>query len=127
MDHAISKLLIATAVTVATTVLPVAACQHTAERVVEPPGGPDASPQSPEVGDSGATPIGPIARPPAVDDTEPENFRLVHAPEFGALGDLKLAQLNGERQGGFSGGDNGGYGGFSGADSRPVGCSGGAY
>ncbi|HET7542910.1 MAG TPA: hypothetical protein VFK05_23720 [Polyangiaceae bacterium] len=129
--HAISKLLLASALAAATGVFSVAACTHTSDRVVEPPGGPDASTNSPAVEDSGAAPIGPIAHPPGVEDGEPaDDFRLVRAPEFGApirMRPVEFLKLRGEPLGGGLGGfGSGGSAGFAGSDLRPVvSCGGG--
>jgi hypothetical protein len=133
MDHRrISRLLLASALAATTGVLSVVACTHTSDRVVEPAGGPDAATKSPEVGDSGTSPIGPIAHPP-IEDVEPaEDFRLVRAPELGAPSDLQhvkpvqLVTLRGAREGGGLGGfDSGGSAGYAGSDLRPVGAGGG--
>ena len=125
MTHAISKLLIASALATGTGVISVAACTHTNDRVVEPAGGPDASTNSPAVADSGTAPIGPIADPPEVKEPD-EDFRLVRAPQLG-IPSVTLVSLPGEREGGFGSGGTGGGGGIGGSDLRPVGSGGGYY
>jgi len=111
---------------VSTGVLSVVACTHTTDRVVEPPGGADAS-TTPAVGDSGTSPIGPIADPL---EREPprEDFRLVRAPEFGVARNLALVTLGAERRvDGLGGFDAGGAAGFAGSDRRPVAAGGNYY
>src|SRR4051812_24261810 len=63
MDYTLSRLLTVSALGVLSGVLAVTACTHTSDRVVEPVGGGDASTPSPELADSGVSPIGPIAEP----------------------------------------------------------------
>jgi len=122
-DQTLSKLLTASALVVLAGVLSVAACTHTTERVVEPVGGGDASTTSPELGDAGVSPLGPIARPIESD----EDFRLVRAPEFGLARETQRVTLDAEPQGGIGGGAGGGAG-FGGSDVRPVvACGGQAY
>jgi len=126
MDQALSRLLTASALVTLTGLLSVVACTHTTDRVVEPVGGADASTTTPEVGDSGANPLGPIAQP-----LEPvEDFRLVRAPEFGGVApSVQLVSLTADRQAGALGGANaGGSAGIGGGDARPVSaCGGGHY
>lgn len=131
MDHPLSRLLTASALSIVAGVLVVTACTRTTERVIVPVGGGDAStttPTSPELGDAGVNPIGPIAHP-----LEPaEDFRLVRAPEFGGPGavrtDVLLVNFDPQRQGGGLGGmGNGGAGnGIGGSDHRPVTACGGS-
>ena len=122
MDHALSRLLTASAFAVIAGVSSVTACTHVADRVVEPIGGADASTTTPEVGDGGISPIGPIAHP-----VEPnEDFRLVRAPEFGIARETRLVRLSAERRAGSGGVSAGGGTGFSGSNARPV-ASGGSY
>src|SRR5438034_11332659 len=91
MDHTLSRLLTASALVVSASVFCAVACTHTTDRVVEPPGGADASPSSPEAADAGVSPIGPIAHPVELEPLEPkEDFRLVRAPEFGLARDVHL-------------------------------------
>jgi hypothetical protein len=125
MDHAISRILTTSALVVFGGVLSVAACTHTTDRVVEPVGGADASTTTPEMNDSGASPIGPIANPM---EKEPrEDFRLVRAPEFGIARNVQLVSVSAApRQGGLGG--MGGNAGFAGSDLRPVtACGGSSY
>jgi hypothetical protein len=122
MDHALSRLLTASALVVLAGVVSVTACTHTTDRVVEPVGGADASTTTPEVGDAGITPIGPIAHPVEPD----EDFRLVRAPEFGIAREAQLVGLSAEQLTGLGGTNAGGAAGFSGSDLRPV-ASGGNY
>ena len=87
MDQLLCRLVTRSAVAVCVALTVVAACTHTSDRVIEPVGGGDASTTSPEVSDSGVSPIGPIAHP-----IEPaEDFRLVRSPEFGAPGESAQA------------------------------------
>lgn len=118
----LSRLLTGLTLVTAAGVLSAVACTHTTDRVVEPPGGADASTTSPEVGDSGTNPIGPIADP--LQPEPREDFRLVRAPEFG-IPRVELLSLGSEPRasGGF---DAGGAAGFAGSDRRPV-ASGGSY
>lgn len=120
------RLLTLSAIAACAGLLAVASCTRTTDRIVEPVGGGDASTTSPEVGDSGVGPIGPIALPPP--DEASEDFRLVRAPEFG-LGrervevvHVGLAQPLVPGSGGTSGAS--GTGGVAGSDRRPVSCGG---
>jgi hypothetical protein len=123
MDHALSRILTTSALVVFAGVLSIVACTHTTDRVVEPVGGADASTTSPEVGDSGGNPIGPIANP--IDKEPREDFRLVRAPEFGMARNLELVSASpADRQGGGLAG-MGGAAGFGGSDARPVSSCGG--
>ncbi|MEI9948571.1 MAG: hypothetical protein WDO74_06185 [Pseudomonadota bacterium] len=122
MDHAIWRLLAASAGVVLAGVLSVTACTRTTDRVVEPVGASDASTTPPEVGDASVSPIGPIAHPIEPD----EDFRLVRAPEFGVARETQLVSLGAERAGGLGGLNAGGSAGFAGSDLRPV-ASGGSY
>ncbi|HYP78041.1 MAG TPA: hypothetical protein VER12_18845 [Polyangiaceae bacterium] len=125
MDNALSRLLTASALVVSAGVLSIAACTHTTDRVVEPVGGADASTTSPEVADSGVSPIGPIAHPVELDPRE--DFRLVRAPEFGLSRNVRLTSFGSREQGGGLGG-SGGNAGYGGSDVRPVvACGGGSY
>ncbi len=123
MDHAISRLLAASAGVVLAGVFLATACTHSNDRaVVEPVGGGDASTTTPDLGDAGVSPIGPIAHP-----IEPEeDFRLVRAPEFGIARETQPVSLSAERAGGLGGLNAGGNAGFAGSDLRPV-ASGGSY
>ena len=124
MDHALSRLLAGSALVALTGVLSVAACTHPSDqRVVEPVGGQDAATTTPEVTDSGVSPIGPIAHPIEPD----EDFRLVRAPEFGVAREAQLVHLTLEPQSGIGGTGAGGTGGFAGSDLRPVVACGGGY
>jgi len=128
MDHSLSRLVTASALSVLAGVLAITACTRTTERVIVPVGGGDASaPESPEVGDAGVNPIGPIAHP-----IEPaEDFRLVRAPEFGAglalPPDTHLVDFVPARQASGLGGTGAGGagGGVGGSDHRPVSACGG--
>jgi hypothetical protein len=125
MDHPLSRLLTTLALVASAGVGSVTACTRTTDRVVEPVSGPDAAaPNSPEVGDGGVSPIGPIAHP-----IEPaEDFRLVRAPEFGVAPErAQLVSLRAETQGGVGGNHAGGSAGIGGTDHRPVGAGGGYY
>lgn len=125
-----SRLLTTSALIVLASVLSVAAaCTHTSsERVVEPVGGGDASTTTPEVGDAGVSPIGPIARPIEPD----EDFRLVRAPEFGLVpltrdsAQVSWVAQPPERRDGSGGIHAGGSVGVAGSDLRPV-ATGGNY
>jgi hypothetical protein len=119
MDHTLSRLLTASALALSASVFSIVACTHTNERVVEPPGGADASTTTPEVGDSGSKPIGPIAPLEPIEAEPKEDFRLVRAPEFGLARDTTLVSLTAERRGNGLGGA-GGAAGFGGSDLRPV-------
>lgn len=119
MAHALSRLLTASALALATGVLSMVACTHTTDRVVEPPGGADASTTTPEGADA-AKPIGPIAPIEPIEHEPNEDFRLVRAPEFGAARDVTLVSFGAERRQAGLGGA-GGSGGFGGSDLRPVG------
>lgn len=106
--------------------LSVVACTHATDRVVEPPGGSDASPTSPDVTDAGAKPIGPIAPLEPLEPEPNDDFRLVRAPEFGfGPATLRLTSTSAEQNGGSLGG-GGGNAGFGGSDLRPVSAHGGA-
>lgn len=98
------------------------ACTHTTDRVVEPPGGADASTTTPEGADA-AKPIGPIAPIDPIEAEPKEDFRLVRAPEFGSPRNLELVSFGAQRQGGLGG--TGGSAGFGGSDVRPVVSNGG--
>jgi len=124
MDYTLSRLLTVSALGVLSGVLAVTACTHTSDRVVEPVGGGDASTPSPELADSGVSPIGPIAEP--VELEPKEDFRLVRAPQFNVGREVKLVSLSGERLQGLGGRDGGGTAGGGGSDLRPVvACGGG--
>ncbi len=109
-----------TAIGLAASVLSIAACTHTTDRVLEPVGQGDASAPSPEVSDAGLNPLTPIARPP-----EPlEDYRLVRAPEFGLAREISY-RASGEpvqNIGGMAGASGAG---MAGSDLRPVAASGG--
>ncbi|MEI9938924.1 MAG: hypothetical protein WDO69_17035 [Pseudomonadota bacterium] len=121
MDHALSRLLTASALAVLVGVFAVTACTHTGDRVVEPVGGGDASTTPTEVKDSGVSPLGPIAHP-----IEPEeDFRLVRAPEFGAPSRLQRVSFSADRE--TAGSNAGGGAGVGGSDLRPVASGGGYY
>jgi len=125
MDQQLSRLLTAGSLLVLAAVLSVSACAHTNDRVVEPVSGSDAGAPPPEVGDSGVSPIGPIAYPV---EPEKEDFRLVRAPEFGVGRDvLQVVALGVPRQTASGGSGVGGAAGFAGSDLRPVACGGGYY
>jgi len=118
MDCVLSRLLTISTLAVAVGVLSIASCTHTGDRVAEPVGGGDASTTSPELGDAGISPIGPIARP-----LEPrEDFRLVRAPEFGLA--VRPDTSDQVRTPGSGGGNAAGSGGVGGSDQRPVNCGG---
>jgi hypothetical protein len=119
MDHTLSRLLTASALALSASVFSMVACTRTNERVVEPPGGADASTTTPEVGDSGSTPIGPIAPIEPIKAEPDEDYRLVRAPEFGLAPEVRLVSLSAERRGNGLGG-TGGSAGFGGSDLRPV-------
>ena len=128
MDHPLSRLLTGIALALTASVFSVVACTRTTDRVVEPPGGADASTTTPEVADAGAKPIGPIA-PLEPSEAEPkEDFRLVRAPEFGqGHGAPSFLKLRADGNGNGSGlGGAGGNAGFGGSDLRPVVANGGA-
>ena len=121
MDRMISRLLTLSTLGVVGGVLSIASCTHTSERVVEPVGGGDASTTSPELGDGGVNPIGPIALP-----LEPrEDFRLVRAPEFGVA--LHPVTLDQARTPGAGGSNAAGSGGVGGSDQRPANSGGNYY
>lgn len=126
MDHPLSRLLTVTALALSAGVFSIVACTHTADRVVEPPGGADASPATPEVSDSGTKPIGPIAPLEPIEVEPKEDFRLVRAPELGVTRqDGSLVDWRAEGSGSGLGG-SGGNAGFGGSDLRPVMASGGS-
>jgi len=123
MDRMISRLLTLSTLGIAAGVLSIASCTHTSDRVVEPVGGGDASTTSPELGDGGVNPIGPIALP-----LEPrEDFRLVRAPEFGVASALRPVTLDQARTPGAGGSNAAGSGGVGGSDQRPANCGGNYY
>jgi len=127
MDHPLSRLLTATALALSAGLFSIVACTHTADRVVEPPGGADASPTTPEVADSGAKPIGPIAPLEPIEAEPKEDFRLVRAPEFGInrAAVVSFVALRADEHSSGLGGA-GGNAGFGGSDLRPVVANGGA-
>ena len=122
MDHVLSRLLTASALVVLTGVLSVTACTHSTDRVVEPVGGGDASAPPADLADAGGEPIGPIAHP-----VEPDDFRLVRAPEFGIARESRLVSLSTPRPAGIGGISAGGSAGFSGTDLRPVASGGNTF
>jgi hypothetical protein len=130
MDHTLSRLLTVSALALSAGVFSIAACTHTADRVVEPPGGADASTTTPEVADAGAKPIGPIAPMDPIEAEPKEDFRLVRAPEFGSgRAHVSLAAVPAvptQQQGNGLGGI-GGNAGFGGSDLRPVIATGGSH
>ena len=127
MDYPLSRLLTGTALALSAGVFSIVACTHTSDRVVEPPGGADASTTTPEVADSGAKPIGPIAPIEPIEAEPKEDFRLVRAPEFGQSRDhLSFMKLRADGYGSGLGGASGSAG-FGGSDLRPVVANGGAY
>lgn len=127
MDQTLSRLLTASALALSAGVFSSVACTHTADRVVEPPGGADASTTSPEVADGSAAPIGPIAPLEPMGAEQKEDFRLVRAPEFGAIrAEAMFLEPSAARQASGLGGASGNAG-FGGSDSRPVVASGGSH
>lgn len=126
MDHTLSRLLTASALALFAGVSSFVACTRTTDRVVEPPGGADASTTTPEVTDAGAKPIGPIAPLEPIEAEPKEDFRLVRAPEFGLAREVSLIKVNlsSDRNGSGLGGA-GGNAGFGGSDLRPVVANGG--
>jgi len=124
IDQALSKLLTASALVVLASVVSVAACTHTTDRVVEPVGGGDAATTSPTAEDAGVAPIGPIARPIEPD----EDFRLVRAPEFGLAVAKTPMNSSPERNLAIGGSSSAGGAGVAGSDARPASaCGGGTY
>jgi len=118
MAHTVSRLLTASALALTTGVFSIVACTHTSDRVVEPPGGADASTTTPEGADA-AKPIGPIAPIEPIEHEPKEDFRLVRAPEFGVAREVSLISVSGKReQIGLGGAGN--AAGFGGSDLRPV-------
>jgi hypothetical protein len=110
-------MLTLTAVGLAASVLSIAACTHTTDRVVEPVGAGDASAPAPELEDAGLNPMTPVARPPE----SVEDYRMVRAPEFGlAIG--REASFSDRPAGPALNGGAGGTdsGGIAGSDRRPV-------
>lgn len=127
MDRTLSRLLTVTALGLSAGAFSSVACTHTADRVVEPPGGADASTTTPEVADSGTKPIGPIAPIEPIEAEPKEDFRLVRAPEFGLPRDaVSFVRLRADRNGSGLGGF-GGSAGVGGSDLRPVVATGGAH
>ena len=125
MAHTLSRLLTTFALVASAGVLSVVACTRTTDRVVEPPGGADAS-TTPAVGDSGTSPLGPIADPVQLEPRE--DFRLVRAPEFGIARTVQLVNLSTDsRADGLGGSGAGGAGGYGGSDRRPVAAGGNYY
>src|SRR6478752_8794141 len=97
MAHTVSRLLTASALALTTGVFSIVACTHTTDRVVEPPGGADASTTTPEGADA-AKPIGPIAPLEPMEHEPREDFRLVRAPEFGVAREVSLISVSGKRE-----------------------------
>lgn len=116
-------MLTMTAMGLAASVLSIAACTHTTDRIVEPVGAGDASAPSPAVEDGGLNPLTPIARPP-----EPlEDYRLVRAPEFGLAREISYRPDDEQVPG--VGGSAGmpGAAGTAGFERRPVATGGGYF
>lgn len=110
-----------TAIGLAASVLSIAACTHTTDRVIEPVGQGDASAPSPEMNDAGLNPLAPIARPP-----EPlEDYRLVRAPELGLAREASYRPMEKPLQG-MGGAAGAGGAGIGGSGLRPVTGSGGS-
>ncbi|MEP7051361.1 MAG: hypothetical protein ABJB12_13460 [Pseudomonadota bacterium] len=130
MERSLPRLLTATGMCACAGLLAVASCTRTTDRVVEPVGGGDASTTVPDVSDASATPIGPVARPPAKEDGEPEeDFRLARSPALGARvgsrAGFHLAQARvASADNALGGTDAGGSAGNGGAGGRaaPVGA-----
>jgi hypothetical protein len=128
MTHTPVRWLTLIALGLAAVVLPIAACTHTTDRVVEPVGVGDASAPTPELSDAELNPLTPVALPP---EPEREDYRLVRAPELGLGREVTSARitLTGIRteatSSGSAGGSSGG-GGMGGSDQRPV-ATGGSY
>jgi hypothetical protein len=125
MAQALSRMLTMTAVGLGASLLSIAACTHTTDRVLEPVGAGDASAPTPEVSDAGLNPLTPIALPPPA----AEDYRLVRAPELGLALDVSKASFNANEASAAPaiGGAGGmGSGGMAGTDQRPV-ASGGSY
>ena len=121
MAQSLSRVLTMSAISLCASVLTVAACTRTTDRVVEPVGAGDASTPTPEVGDASLGPIGPIAHP-----IESEDYRLVRAPEFGIAREVAAYPADEEQTPGLGGtGGNSGAGAMGGSDHRPV-ASGGS-
>jgi len=128
MEQALSRLLTASALALCAGVFSNVACTHTADRVVEPPGGADASTTAPEVADGGPAPIGPIAPLEPMGAEPKEDFRLVRAPQLGAVRtQALLVELSADVRGSGLGGSSGYGGGYAGSDARPVVASGGSH
>lgn len=124
MAQALSRMVTMAAVGFAASVLSIAACTRTTDRVVEPVGAGDASAPTPDLDDAGLNPLSPIARPP-----EPvEDYRLVRAPEVGSVIAREASMALEDRaaghapNGGAGGADSGG---IAGSDRRPVASGGG--
>jgi hypothetical protein len=128
MAQALSRMLTTTAIALAASVLSIAACTHTADRVVEPVGPGDASAPTPELSDAALNPLTPIALPPESQPTE--DYRMVRAPELGSAREVSEVSFKpsesqvGPGPGG-AGGSNGG--GMAGSDRRPVAAGGNYY
>ncbi|MES1173619.1 MAG: hypothetical protein ABUL62_04750 [Myxococcales bacterium] len=126
MAQGFSRMLTATAIGLAASVLSIVACTHTTDRVVEPAGAGDASAPTPELSDAGLSPLTPIALPP---EPQPaEDYRMVRAPELGLSRDLRTVRFEGAAEPVLSGGAGGtNNGGMAGSDRRPVAAGGNYY